>query len=72
MSSIDALYFVTLEMCRPRMNFWGLHQFCILNLVTVVFVVPNEVAVLPLAVNSIFMFCVTWGSPLWKSLRIGN
>jgi len=60
------------QMSRPRMNFWGLHQFFILNIVTVVFVVPNELALLPLAVNSVFMFAVTLGSPLWKSLRAGN
>ncbi len=53
----------------PRMTFWGMDQFFILNAVAVVFVLPNEIAMLPALVNLGFVFILTLGSPLWDGIR---
>eukprot|EP00027_Filamoeba_sp_ATCC50430_P013731 CAMPEP_0168577694 /NCGR_PEP_ID=MMETSP0413-20121227/20924_1 /TAXON_ID=136452 /ORGANISM="Filamoeba nolandi, Strain NC-AS-23-1" /LENGTH=1164 /DNA_ID=CAMNT_0008611467 /DNA_START=761 /DNA_END=4255 /DNA_ORIENTATION=- len=62
------LYWISM-VSLPRMNFWGMDQFFILNLLGIVFVLPNEIALIPLAINSLYIFIITFGSPLWNSKR---
>lgn len=51
------------------MNFWGMDQFFMLNLVCFVFVLTNELAMIPVAINLACIFFLTLGSPLWNKAR---
>ncbi|KAF2076672.1 hypothetical protein CYY_002042 [Polysphondylium violaceum] len=57
------------EICKKKMNFYGLDLFLTINVLSSFLIVPNELAMIPVAVNCIYMFLVTLGSPLWKASR---
>eukprot|EP01124_Arcella_intermedia_P000118 TRINITY_DN10060_c0_g1_i1.p1 TRINITY_DN10060_c0_g1~~TRINITY_DN10060_c0_g1_i1.p1 ORF type:complete len:1131 (+),score=172.90 TRINITY_DN10060_c0_g1_i1:54-3446(+) len=54
---------------EPRMNFWGLHSFAILNLAGLSIIIPNYLAVVPMLFNSFLVFLCTFGDPVWAPLR---
>lgn len=56
------------EVSEPRKNFWGFHEFLILNFVSLIILLPNEIALLPALFNMVLLFIITLGYPLWKPL----
>jgi hypothetical protein len=52
-----------------RANFWGMHVFAIIVIVALIVYIPNEIALAIVAINAIYFFVITLGSPLWVSKK---
>eukprot|EP01125_Pyxidicula_operculata_P000552 TRINITY_DN1055_c0_g1_i4.p1 TRINITY_DN1055_c0_g1~~TRINITY_DN1055_c0_g1_i4.p1 ORF type:complete len:1417 (+),score=252.45 TRINITY_DN1055_c0_g1_i4:39-4289(+) len=51
------------------MNYMDFHRFSILNLYSAVIIIPSELTIIVVAINSLFAFIFTLGDPVWKNLR---
>ncbi|EGG19436.1 Polyprotein [Cavenderia fasciculata] len=57
------------ELSENEMNFYGFDKFATINLLGALVIIPNEIGVVLVLINSIYMFIVTLGSPLWNQFR---
>ncbi|EFA85770.1 Polyprotein [Heterostelium album PN500] len=52
------------------LDYWEFDKFAVFNIVGALISVPNELGIAMVGINSVYMFLVTLGSPLWNQKRI--